>query len=197
MAKKRVKKVTATVILFIDEKHVCEDHSIEEDLTNEFVKVKSGVYENLASGWIEKVQAVEDEVEETVEEAVKRYIERQVQRHPAIQNWFTPPPGKKPYTIGTKQLYLEYLEDWCHLTGMTPEELAACEDIDRMRGLIAAGVRARGVMVITVRFRINALNVFWRRNERRVKDVHGGIPKHLRADIERLQKWKPGVEDDS
>jgi len=64
MTKKKFKRVTVTAELLIDEDHVCPDHSVEEDLVNQYVKVKSSVYENLADGSITKVlEITEGEVE--------------------------------------------------------------------------------------------------------------------------------------
>ena len=59
------------------------------------------------------------------------------ERWSSVKNWFTPLEGKKPYTLGTKHVYIRYLKRWCRITGLNPDQLAAVEDIDKTRGVIA------------------------------------------------------------
>ena len=118
-------------------------------------------------------------------------VEEWIQRYPSVERWFIEPNGERHYASSTEKEYIGYMKLWCRFTGKTPDELANCEDIDKERGVIAEGMREQLHLAIrSVTDRTNALNGFWKRNGRRVKETYGGIPKPLRRDIERLRKWR-------
>jgi len=54
-----------TAEIEIDENHIYEDNPVEDNLIDEFIKIKSGLYENLVSGWVTKVVRISDNAEET------------------------------------------------------------------------------------------------------------------------------------
>jgi hypothetical protein len=101
--------------------------------------------------------------------------EEYVRKYPSIQNWFAKGNHGKGYTRSTQRGYIRFLKVWCSLLGKNPDELANCENIDEVRGDIAAGLKTPSLSVESVRKRINALNEFWRCNGRTVDDVYGGI----------------------
>lgn len=55
----------ATVEIVLDENFVSDGDDPIEFLKDEVIKVKSGLYENLACGWITKIERLPDNTEET------------------------------------------------------------------------------------------------------------------------------------
>jgi hypothetical protein len=99
----------------------------------------------------------------------------------------------KPYTEGTKRLYLKYMENiFCKLTGKTPDELANVtrEQADVQRGEMASKMRSvLHLSVSSIEYRVHALNQFYRANNIRVSDPYGGIERvdvTLWKDIKRV-----------
>ncbi len=118
-------------------------------------------------------------------------VDEWLKRYESIRNWFIKPNGERRYTPATEKQYIEYMKLYQQFTGKTPDELANCEDVDKMRGIIADGLRAKPLKICSVTYRLHPLNSFWRYNGRRTNDVYGGIRPDLRFRIERLRKWSP------
>lgn len=122
-----------------------------------------------------------------IEAKVKEWEER----WSSVKRWLNKPPGEKPYSLGTKNTYIGYMKKFIRLTGKNPDELASCEDMDKIRDIIAAGLHDEGLPISSsVRYRIHPLNSFWAANGREIKDPYGGIRPHIRRALKRLKKMK-------
>lgn len=109
---------------------------------------------------------------------MKEKIEEYVKRYPSLQKWFA--WREPPYKESVKELYVRYMKNlFCVLSGKTPDELASIktlEEADKMRGVIAKGMRERFDLGTTsIEYRIHALNQFYRANGVPVEDPYGGI----------------------
>jgi hypothetical protein len=119
----------------------------------------------------------------------KKEVEEWIERYPSIRNWLVRPEGEKPIAEGTKQTYVGYMKKYCRFTGMNPDEIAKCEDMGKIRDLVAVGFHeGQGLPIRSLIYRIHPLNSFWEYNGRDVSDTYGGIRPHIRKDIERLRK---------
>lgn len=87
------------------------------------------------------------------------------ERWTSVKNWLRKPPEEKPYTLGTKNLYIKYMRIFCELTGKNPDQIANCEDIGKIRDTIAAGLKKQAFRTVTIMYRIHALNSFWAAKE--------------------------------
>jgi hypothetical protein len=117
-------------------------------------------------------------------------IEEYIQKYPSIRKWFIEADGQRRFEPSTEEEYIEYIDLFCRLAGCeTPDQLANCEDIDKVRGVIAEGMSEKlKLKDRSVAQRTNALNSFWRKNDRKVKDVYGGISGDLGRRIKREAK---------
>lgn len=49
----------------LGENEICENHPIEKYILNEFIKIKSGVYDNIVTGFVVSVERIPEDTEET------------------------------------------------------------------------------------------------------------------------------------
>lgn len=117
---------------------------------------------------------------------------KKIEEYASIQKWFIKPSGERRYTPSTEKQYIEYMKLWCSLTGKTPDELAECEDISKVRGIIAEGMRDKCHLSIrSITYRIHPLNSFWRYNGRQTNKTYSGIRNDIRRHILRSKRLRP------
>lgn len=49
----------------LGENEIYEGHPVEQAILNEYIKIKSGLYENIAAGYVLSVERIPDNTEET------------------------------------------------------------------------------------------------------------------------------------
>ena len=107
----------------------------------------------------------------------------EIEDYESVKKWFTKANGKSRYTPKTEERNIKYMNMFCNLSKMTPDELASCLSINKERDVIASGLERKRLRIYTITSMINALNVFWRTNGRLIDDVYGGIRPELKAKI--------------
>jgi hypothetical protein len=107
----------------------------------------------------------------------------EIKDYKSVQRWFTKRNGERRYKPKTEEIYIEYMQLFSNLSNKTPDELASCANIDKERDVIATGLEAKGLRILSIIGRITALNVFWRANGRRIDDIYGGIRDKLKTKI--------------
>lgn len=119
-------------------------------------------------------------------------VEEYILKYSSIRKWFLKPNGERCYTPATEKQYIQYMKLWCSLADKTtPDKLAICKDIDKIRGVIAEGLREKHLAVRSIIYRLHPLNSFWSANGRQVKETYGGISEPLITDIlrEKGKDW--------
>jgi len=118
------------------------------------------------------------------------------ERFPSVKTWFAKLINEKPLALSTKLTYIRHLKRWCRITGLNPDQIIACKDTDKVRGIIVAVLdKDPKVHDRSIHHKLHPFNSFLEVNGREAKDPYGGIPKPIRGRLLRLRKWKFGNEE--
>ena len=112
-------------------------------------------------------------------------MEKKLEDYESVKKWSLYGNRGKAYKKSTQNVHLKYMNLWCTITELNPDELAVVKELPKARGVISKGLREQKMRVVTVILRINALNAFWRINGRVINDEYEGIGPHLYKEIKK------------